>query len=160
MQGVRGIGVPASELVEDDGDVLDAEDEVSAVGGLLHGGEALATGDVLPNGGVAAGMLEEDGEIASWGPVAAQVGGAGAGAAEAVAEEDDGGGVCGCGEVDAERDVALAGGVVNGEVEGSDVRGIGEAERVVVGVGGTGGRGENQSEKEHVEGAISHGIAL
>jgi hypothetical protein len=89
--GVHPAGVAAQQLVQGEGDVLQAGHRHAGVGhGALHAQRRV--GLVLPDGAVAAGVLDVQRDEAGLGQGAAEIGEPFARAAEAVAHHHGGGG--------------------------------------------------------------------
>ena len=140
--GGEGAGVEFFDLVEDEVDVLHAID-----GGVVVEGIGEVVEAVEDDGGVGAGVLGVDDDVAVGGPMGAPDAVDGAGGGETVGEDDDGGGLIEGGEVGGvvDADGELAGGGVGlgggggaggggGEGRGAGGRGGG----VLVGAGGVG----------------------
>lgn len=91
-QRVAGLGVPDRQLIEDRGHIPNPQQKVGRVRRLSHRSHALAGRHILPDAVIAAGVLQEDGNISPCRPVRSEVGTPRPTTAESVAEQHHRGG--------------------------------------------------------------------
>ena len=139
--------LPHRELIEHDRHVLHSKHEVFEITRFSEHRRTFGGRGTTPHRIVAAGMLEEDGDVASCRPVFAEEGAALPVAAEPMAEKHDGRGLRRGGKINAQRQVAAATGIADGEFD----RGASGADgqRVVSVQREAGDEEENKGEAAH-----------
>jgi len=111
------VGVPGCKLVQHGGNVLHAQQKILQRGRLIHRPHSLWHRLVLPDGLVAAGMLEEDRYVTARRPMLAKERAARAGAAQAVAEQNHRRERSVRGQIDAQRNIPGPRRFVNGQIQ-------------------------------------------